>query len=68
MESNKAKLQRLVEEKGIHKEGINFLLEYYMHSLHWSENESVDYIIKLFENGTIDDILIIGGKDNGQNS
>lgn len=46
-------------------EGINMLIEYYRKSLGWSEKESCEYAKTLFENGTIDQIKVIGGKDGG---
>lgn len=68
MDEKELKLQKLIKEKNIHKEGIDFLLKYYEESLHWSHEQAVEYTISLFENGTIDDIKIIGGKDNGKTS
>lgn len=60
----KKTLEELCKEHNASIEGIKFLLSYYQNSLKWSYEESVSYIQKLFENGTIDEILIIGGKNN----
>ena len=68
MDNNELKLQQLISEKNIHKEGIDFLLRYYEESLHWSHKQAVEYAISLFENGTIDDIKIIGGANDGKTS
>ena len=42
--------------------GIDYLVNYFIHSLGWSEDEALRYAIKLFENGVIDEIEVINGK------
>ncbi|MDD6639708.1 MAG: hypothetical protein PUE66_01725 [Erysipelotrichaceae bacterium] len=44
------------------RKGIDYLVNYYIHSLGWSEDEALRYAIKLFENGVIDEIEVINGK------
>lgn len=43
-------------------EGMEKLVEYYIKSLGWSEEKANDYALTLFDNGTIDQIKVIGGK------
>ena len=43
-------------------EGMEKLVEYYIKSLGWSEEKANEYALTLFENGTIDQIKVIGGK------
>ena len=45
--------------------GMNYLVDYYVDSLGWSEKEAVDYAIGLFRNGTIREIKLFG-KDGKQ--
>lgn len=45
--------------------GMNYLVDYYVDSLCWSEKEAVDYAIGLFRNGTIREIKLFG-KDGKQ--
>lgn len=40
--------------------GIEKLIEYYEKSLHWSKDEAIAYAISLFNNGTIDQIKVLG--------
>lgn len=47
-------------------DGIEMLVHYYQTSLGWTRDEAIDYFIKLFKNGTIDKINIIGGKQSGR--
>lgn len=43
-------------------EGMEKLVEYYIKSLGWSEKKANEYALTLFDNGTIDQIKVIGGK------
>ena len=58
----KAKLYKLVDDTNTSRKGIDFLVNYYIQSLGWSEDEALRYAIKLFENGVIDEIEVINGK------
>ena len=63
----KEKLLKLCEQHKASTEGINYLINYYINSLGWTEEEAIKYTIKLFDNGTIDEIKIIGGTDGKDN-
>lgn len=70
MSENKQKLIELCKTKGAKIQGIKHLIEYYKKSLGWREQQAVEYAIKLFENGTIDSIMVIskeGGNDDDTN-
>ena len=62
--SLKKKLDNLVKKTKTSEEGIKFLLDYYTWNLKWSEDEAIKYIIKLFKDGVIDEIKIIGKKSH----
>lgn len=67
MSDYKQKLIELCRAKGAKIQGIEHLIEYYQKSLGWSEQKAVEYAIGLFEDGTIDSIMIIskkGGNDD----
>ena len=59
----KAKLYKLVDNTNTSRKGIDFLVNYYITSLGWSENDALRYTIKLFEDGVIDEIKVINGKE-----
>ena len=59
----KTKLYELVEKTKTSKAGIDYLVNYYITSLGWSENEALRYTIRLFEDGVIDEIKIINGEE-----
>ncbi len=67
MDNLKQQLFKLCEEHKTSTEGINYLIKYYINSLGWTEEEAIKYAIKLFDNGTIDEIKIIGGNDGQDN-
>lgn len=46
------------------KAGIAILIEFYINELGWTEKRAIEYAIELFENGTIEQIKIIGGNEN----
>lgn len=46
------------------KAGIAILIEFYINNLGWTEKRAIEYAIELFENGTIEQIKIIGGNDD----
>lgn len=45
------------------QEGLEKLVEYYIHSLGWSIEQANKYALSLFDDGTIDGIKIINSKD-----
>ena len=59
----KAKLNKLVDDTNTSRKGIDYLVNYYITSLGWSEDEAIKYAIKLFEDGVIDEIKVINGKE-----
>lgn len=67
MKDLKQQLLKLCEKHKTSTEGINCLIKYYINSLGWTEDEAIRYAIKLFDNGTIDEIKIIGGTDGKDN-
>lgn len=67
MNNLKEKLLKLCEQHKTSTEGTNYLINYYINSLGWTEEEAIKYTIKLFDNGTIDEIKIIGGTDGKDN-
>ena len=70
MSDYKQKLIKLCKAKGAMIQGIEHLIEYYQKALGWSEPQAVEYAIKLFEDGTIDSIMVIskeGGNDDDTN-
>lgn len=61
------KLKELCNAKGAKVQGIKHLIEYYQKSLNWSEQQAIEYVLKLFDGGTIDAIIVIskkGGNDD----
>lgn len=66
MDELKQKLDQLIKANDVNKEGIEFLIDYYIRSLGWSYEKAVEYTIELFENDTIDEVKVIGGKGNGK--
>ena len=60
----KKKLDNLVKKTKTSEEGIKFLLDYYTGNLKWSEDEAIKFIIKLFKDGVINEIKIIGKKSH----
>ena len=59
----KVRLYKLVEKTKTSKAGIDYLVNYYINSLGWSEDEALRYAIRLFEDGVIDEIKIINGEE-----
>lgn len=53
-------LYEMCERTKTSKEGTDKLVEYYIKSLGWTEDEACEYAMKLFKNGTIDEIKFIG--------
>lgn len=58
--SKRIELYKLCEETNTSKDGMNYLVNYYIKNLHWSESKAVEYAIGLFKNGTINAIKVIG--------
>ena len=65
MAENKAEelrkeLQRICQETNTRISGMEFLVNYYIKGLGWSEEKALQYAIDLFHNGTITQIKLIG--------
>ncbi len=60
MNNLQEKLLKLCEQHKTSTEGINYLINYYINYLGWTEEEAIKYIIELFDNGTIDKIKRLG--------
>lgn len=55
-------LKELCAETGAHEAGVEKLLDYYIEGCGWSEDSAVEYVYELFENGTIDTLMMFSGK------
>ena len=53
-------LKEACEKTDTRLSGMEFLVKYYMESLHWEENHAIEYALGLFKNGTITQIKLIG--------
>ncbi len=42
------------------RKGIDYLVNYYIYSIGWTEEKAIEYAIGLFHNGTIEQIKLIG--------
>lgn len=58
-------LYKICDETKTSRSGMDYLVNYYVNSLGWSEEEAIQYAIGLFHNGTIQQIKLIG-KDGEQ--
>lgn len=53
-------LYKLCDETNTRRSGIDFLLNYYINNLGWSEETAIQHAIDLFHNGAITQIKIMG--------
>lgn len=60
MSEFRKKLYEMCDKTNTRKSGIDFLVNYYIESLHWSEDEACKYALSLFKNGIIQNIKLIG--------
>lgn len=70
MSINNKKLKELCKAKDTKIQGVEYLIKYYQKSLGWTKQQAIEYILKLFNDGTIDAIMVIskkGGNDNATN-
>lgn len=56
----RAELKEICEKTNTRLSGMEFLVDYYIKSLEWSEERALEYAIGLFHNGTITQIKLIG--------
>ena len=64
LEKLKEQLLKLIESRGQTMNNYESLLKYYQTSLGWSEEEAIKYVIGLFDNGTMDEIINLGKGDS----
>ena len=57
LEKLKEQLLKLIESRGQTMKNYESLLKYYQTSLGWLEEEAIKYVIGLFDNGTMDEII-----------
>jgi hypothetical protein len=60
MENKREQLYKLCDETNTSRSGMDYLVNYYISSLGWSEEKAIEYAISLFHNGTITQIKLIG--------
>lgn len=56
----KTELKEICEKTDTRLSGMEFLVDYYVKSLGWTEARALEYAIGLFHNGTIAQIKLIG--------
>ena len=59
----KKQLILLIESRGQTIKNYESLLKYYQTQLGWSEEQALKYVISLFDNGTMDEIIALGKGD-----
>jgi len=60
MSESRNKLYDMCDKTNTRRSGIDYLVNYYIESLHWSEDEACEYALGLFKNGTIQNIKLFG--------
>ena len=63
MKSNnelRQKLYEICDKSNTRRSAMDFLVDYYISSLGWTEEEAINYAIGLFKNGTISAIKLFG--------
>ena len=63
VEELKKQLMLLIESRGQTIKNYESLLKYYQTQLGWSEEQALKYVISLFDNGTMDEIIALGKGD-----
>ena len=53
-------LYEMCDKTNTSRSGMDFLVNYYIKSLGWSEKEACKYALSLFHDGTITQIKLIG--------
>ena len=59
----KKQLILLIESRGQTIKNYESLLKYYQTQLGWSEEQALKYVISMFDNGTMDEIIALGKGD-----
>ena len=63
LEKLKEQLLKLIESRGQTIKNYESLLKYYQTQLGWSEEQALRYVISMFDNGTMDEIIALGKGD-----
>lgn len=63
VEELKKQLIKLIESRGQTIKNYESLLKYYQTKLGWSEEQALKYVISMFDNGTMDEIIALGKGD-----
>ena len=60
LEEIRQELKEMCEKTNTSITGMEYLIKYYMNTLHWTEVDSINYAIGLFKDGSIQQIQFIG--------
>ena len=60
VEELRQELKEMCEKTNTSITGMEYLIKYYMNTLHWNEADSINYAIDLFKDGSIQQIQFIG--------
>ncbi len=60
VEELRTELKETCEKHNTRLSGMEYLVNYYIKSLNWTEKEALQYAVDLFKNGTIEQIKFIG--------
>ena len=60
LSKSRKKLYEMCEKTETSKTGMEKLVDYYINSLGWSEDQACEYALGLFHDGTITKIKLIG--------
>ena len=63
IEKLKEQLLKLIESRGQSMKNYESLLKYYQTQLGWSEEKALKYVIGMFNDGTMDEIIALGKGD-----
>lgn len=63
VEKLKEQLLKLIESRGQSMKNYESLLKYYQTQLGWSEEKALKYVIGMFNDGTMDEIIALGKGD-----
>lgn len=64
VEELRTELKDTCEKYETRYSGMEYLVKHYMKSLKWTEKEALEYALKLFHDGTITQIKLIGKDGN----
>jgi len=60
VEDLRKQLYETCDKTNTSRSGMDYLINYYINSLGWSEEKAIEYAISLFHNGTITAIKFLG--------